>query len=265
MSHLVVISLPLWGHTRPLCVFIAKLQKQSGCLVTFVVAELLLAKVKAEISRQYIKGEEESLKNIRLVSALIQAVTRGSVADDSTWVESSPSLTPTGTMPTSLKSSQLIRQCTMRPTRPSSLANHSPAPRARYMTPRHFHLRSSWMYALFHPIFLIPCSMPIASTTVPRTCSTALHAPPHRRSRPHLRMGHRQRTRHHSVLLPRKRRRPWGCRRPREEELRGSRRGSSVGEVYRGGKNPISFFLLRRLGVMLRSCLFRNTVGSLAR
>lgn len=67
-SHIVVVSLPLWGHTRPLCVFIAKLQKESGCLVTFFVAELLYNKVKAEIARQYNakdEQEQEQLKRIR--------------------------------------------------------------------------------------------------------------------------------------------------------------------------------------------------------
>ncbi|KAF9477697.1 UDP-Glycosyltransferase/glycogen phosphorylase [Pholiota conissans] len=69
-GHIVVVSLPLWGHTRPLCVFTAKLQKASGSIVTFFVAELLLAKVKAEIARQYGEGEEEGLKRIRIISIL---------------------------------------------------------------------------------------------------------------------------------------------------------------------------------------------------
>ncbi|KAF5314295.1 hypothetical protein D9619_011866 [Psilocybe cf. subviscida] len=71
--HIVVVSLPLWGHTRPLCVFIAKLQKESGCLVTFLVSELLYNKVQAEIARQYNtkdKQEQEQLKRIRIISIL---------------------------------------------------------------------------------------------------------------------------------------------------------------------------------------------------
>lgn len=67
MAHLVVVALPLWGHTRPLCVFIAKIQKQSKCLVTFFVADLLLAKVKVEIARQYSSQEDEALRSIRPV------------------------------------------------------------------------------------------------------------------------------------------------------------------------------------------------------
>ena len=63
--HIVVVAIPLWGHTRPLCVFISKLQKASKCLVTFFVPELLLFKVKAEIARQYEKGEEDLLASIR--------------------------------------------------------------------------------------------------------------------------------------------------------------------------------------------------------
>ncbi|KAF7968856.1 hypothetical protein HWV62_29172 [Athelia sp. TMB] len=65
MAHLVVVALPLWGHTRPLCVFIAKLQQQSRCLVTFFVAELLLAKVTAEIARQYAPADAALLASIR--------------------------------------------------------------------------------------------------------------------------------------------------------------------------------------------------------
>lgn len=67
MAHLVVVALPLWGHTRPLCVFVAKVQKQSKCLVTFFVPELLLAKVKTEIARQYSPEEDELLISIRSV------------------------------------------------------------------------------------------------------------------------------------------------------------------------------------------------------
>ncbi|KAF7979345.1 hypothetical protein HWV62_42773 [Athelia sp. TMB] len=69
-AHLVVVALPLWGHTRPLCVFIAKLQQQSRCLVTFFVAELLLAKVTAEIARQYAPADAALLASIRIVSIL---------------------------------------------------------------------------------------------------------------------------------------------------------------------------------------------------
>jgi len=63
--HIVVVAIPLWGHSRPLCVFVSKLQKAGKCLVTFFVPELLLAKVKAEIARQYEKGEEDLLASIR--------------------------------------------------------------------------------------------------------------------------------------------------------------------------------------------------------
>ncbi|KAF8176084.1 hypothetical protein BJ912DRAFT_987553 [Pholiota molesta] len=69
MSHLVVISLPS-GVIRVLCASSSPSCKAERLPCYFFVAELLLAKVKAEISRQYIEGEEESLKDIRIISIL---------------------------------------------------------------------------------------------------------------------------------------------------------------------------------------------------
>ena len=59
----------LAGHSRTMCTLVARLVKLRPVIVTFFTVPSILDRVKAEIARDFLAGEEDLLSRIRRVAA----------------------------------------------------------------------------------------------------------------------------------------------------------------------------------------------------
>ena len=66
-GHVVTVSLPAWGHTKPLCALLARLIRIRPFYATMFTADSLYPQVLEEINRQFAAGEEDLKKLIRYV------------------------------------------------------------------------------------------------------------------------------------------------------------------------------------------------------
>ncbi|GLB39043.1 putative UDP-glucoronosyl and UDP-glucosyl transferase [Lyophyllum shimeji] len=68
MSHVLMVSIPAWGHLRPLCVLAARLvSERDNVLITFLTPPNMFQKSRSEIDRQFGSGSP-AIKRIRLLS-----------------------------------------------------------------------------------------------------------------------------------------------------------------------------------------------------
>ncbi|KAF8583155.1 glycosyltransferase family 1 protein [Ramaria rubella] len=68
-GHVVLFSLPAWGHLRPLCSLACKIvEERSDIAVTFFIAGALGPQVEAEISRYFPESGSKSQAHIRIVN-----------------------------------------------------------------------------------------------------------------------------------------------------------------------------------------------------
>ncbi|KAI0745747.1 UDP-Glycosyltransferase/glycogen phosphorylase [Earliella scabrosa] len=69
-KHIVAFPIRMWGHSRTMCTLVARLVKLRPVIVTFFTVPSILDRVKAEIARDFLPGEESVLSRIRVISLL---------------------------------------------------------------------------------------------------------------------------------------------------------------------------------------------------
>ncbi|KAJ7865185.1 hypothetical protein B0H14DRAFT_3443151 [Mycena olivaceomarginata] len=65
--HLLLVPVPAYGHTRPLCALAARLAAQDNIIITLLIAPNWLHKAQADISAQFSAGHD-ALDRIRIAS-----------------------------------------------------------------------------------------------------------------------------------------------------------------------------------------------------
>ncbi|EJF59059.1 UDP-Glycosyltransferase/glycogen phosphorylase [Dichomitus squalens LYAD-421 SS1] len=67
-KHFVVFPMQMWGHTRTMCTLVARMAKLRNVTITFFIISGFYDRVMAEISREFLPGEEYLSARIRVVA-----------------------------------------------------------------------------------------------------------------------------------------------------------------------------------------------------
>ncbi|KAI0649587.1 UDP-Glycosyltransferase/glycogen phosphorylase [Trametes meyenii] len=66
-KHILLLPMSMWGHSRPMCTLASRIAKLRPVKITFLVGVHFLERVKAEIARDILPGEEEPLSRINFI------------------------------------------------------------------------------------------------------------------------------------------------------------------------------------------------------
>ncbi|KAI0671993.1 UDP-Glycosyltransferase/glycogen phosphorylase [Trametes maxima] len=66
-KHILLLPMSMWGHSRPMCTLASRIVKLRPIKITFLVGVHFLERVKAEIIRDILPGEEELLSRINFI------------------------------------------------------------------------------------------------------------------------------------------------------------------------------------------------------